>query len=77
MADRKAGELLDALDVTLDLEDGDMVTDAVVLAKCVTADGQVNLLIGKSDATSWLEQLGLVYAAADIIRQGGYEQRSD
>lgn len=73
MADRKTGELLDALNVTLDIDDGDMVTDVVILAKNVMADGEVSLIIGKSEATSWLEQLGLVYAASDIIRQGGYQ----
>jgi hypothetical protein len=77
MAERKAGELLDALNVTLDLEDSDMVTDVVVLAKNVCSDGEVSLVIGKSETTSWLEQLGLVYAAADILRSSGFEQRRD
>lgn len=77
MADRKAGELLDALNVTLEVDDTDMVTDAIVIAKNVMANGEVSVIIGKSESTSWLEQLGLVYAAADIMREGGYERAGD
>jgi hypothetical protein len=74
VADRQVGELLDSLGTTLDIDDGDMVTDAIVIAKIVLPDGRVSLGIGKSESTTWLEQLGLVYAAADIIRQSGYHQ---
>ena len=75
--ERKVGELIDALNVTLDFDDGDMITDVVVLVKNVQADGAVCLGIGKSESTSWLEQLGLVYAAADVIRQGEFSPRDD
>ena len=75
MAARKAGELIDALNVTLDIQDGDMVTDVVVLMKNVLADGAVSVVVATSEATSWLEQLGLITAASDIIRQGRYEEQ--
>lgn len=77
MAERTVGDLLDKLGLTLDLDDDDMVTNVVVIAKNVMGDGQVSLIIGKSEGTTWLEQLGLIYAASDIIRQGGYEQAGD
>jgi hypothetical protein len=77
MSERKAGELLDALNVCLDMEDTDMVTDVVVIAKNVMADGGVSLIVGKSESTSWLEQLGLIYAASDIMRQTNFERPGD
>jgi hypothetical protein len=72
VAERKVGELLDSLNTTLDVDDADMVTDVVVLAKIVLPDGRVSIGIGKSESTTWLDQLGLVYAAGDIIRNGDY-----
>lgn len=63
------GQLLDSLGVTLDLGDGDIVPDAIVVAKVVEADGSVKVAIGSSEATTWLDELGLVTAASDIVRQ--------
>lgn len=77
MAERKVGDLLDKLGLTVDIEDDDMVTNVVVIAKNVMGDGQVSVIIGKSEGTTWLDQLGLVEAARDIMRQGGYEQTGE
>lgn len=74
MADQKVGVLLDNLGVTMALSDGDMVTDVVVIAKNVSAAGEVSLIIGKSEATSWIDEIGLIHAAVDVMR-GGYEPR--
>lgn len=68
MEAQKIGNLLDQLGVTLEFDGGDMVTDVVILAKIVTSDGSVAVGIGTSESTSWLEQLGLLSAASDIMR---------
>jgi hypothetical protein len=76
MPEQKVGELLDSLGVTIDLADGDMVSDAIVIAKTITAEGEVGLVITKSEATSWIDELGLMAAAQQIMQCGsGFEQR--
>lgn len=75
-ADQRAGPILDGLGITLNLEDGDLVASALVLAKVVKVDGQVALLIEDSDGMSWLDQHGLVAAAAAIIGSG-YQHDDD
>ncbi len=77
MTDQPIGPVLDGLGVTIDLADGDLVEDAVVLAKVVDADGDVTLSISSSEGQSWLDQLGLVTAARDLRRHSAYETRDD
>lgn len=68
--ERKVGELLDSLGITLELDDREMTSDALVVAKTIDEDGQVAITIGKSESMTWLDQIGMVTAASDIIRQG-------
>jgi len=77
MADRKVGDLIDALGVVADVDDGDLVPCAVVLLKSVDEDGQVGLTIASSEGLSWLDQLGIVEAAKQIITSGDYLSRGD
>ncbi len=77
MTDQPIGPVLDGLGVTIDLADGDLVEDAVVLAKVVDASGGVTLSISSSEAQSWLDQIGLVTAARDLLRHSAYESRDD
>ena len=57
------GERIDALGVMSTIEDGDLVSAAVVLMKVVEPDGTVRLTIGWSDGMSWIERLGMLTAA--------------
>ena len=68
MSEQQSGPILDGLGVTLDLSDGDLIASAMVIAKVVTKDGEVTLLLADSEGMSWLDQLGLVTAATDLIR---------
>lgn len=68
MAEQKIGYLLDSLGITLDLAEDDLITDAVVLIKIVGGEGGVGLGIANSEGCSWLEQLGLITAADQVIR---------
>lgn len=75
--EQKIGEVLDGLGITLDLDDGDLVASALVLAKVVGEDGQVSLFVGESEGLSWLEQIGLVTAAQQAIQQTQIAPRDD
>lgn len=77
MAEQPAGPILDGLGIILDLSDGDLVASAMVIAKVVDGDGGVTLLLAESDGISWIEQLGLLTAASDLLRGGGYDRRED
>lgn len=67
MTAQPAQAVLAGLDIAMDLHDGDLVANAVILAKVVGHDGQVGVVIAASEGTSWLDQLGLVTAATQII----------
>ncbi|QGZ53375.1 hypothetical protein GPZ77_34685 (plasmid) [Streptomyces sp. QHH-9511] len=76
MADTKIGELLDSLEVTVDLDEGDLVADALVLLKVVKADGTVALLKAGSASLDWLSALGMLTAALEI-ENSGYQSAPD
>ena len=57
------GEVLDSLDVTVALDDGDLVSDAVVLVKVIEADGAVKMATVWSSGLGWIERLGMLTAA--------------
>jgi len=57
------GEVIDSLGIKIGRKDGDMVTDVVVLAKIVEADGKVRFAMAWSEGTSWIERFGMVAAA--------------
>ncbi|MEU1434058.1 hypothetical protein ABZ438_08155 [Streptomyces sp. NPDC005786] len=75
MADPPIGRLLDSLGVTADLDDGDLVTDALVILKVLQPDGSIALSIGATDTRDWINQTGLLRSAIDISE--GSIRRSD
>lgn len=77
MADQPIGPILDGLGVTIDLDDGDLIESALVLAKHVDADGLVSLSLASSDGMSWLEQLGLLAAAQQIVNSQHWDHPDD
>ena len=77
MAEQQAGPILDGLGITLDLGDGDLVASALVIAKVVTEEGQVTLLIAESEGMSWLDQYGLIAASTDLVRSQQFEREGD
>lgn len=68
MEKRKIGDLIDSFGVLVRTDDGDMITDVVVIAKVVQADGSVAVAVASGETTSWLDQLGLIGAAMQIER---------
>lgn len=60
------GNLLDALGVTHDPDEGDLITDAVVVLKVIDTDGVVALRTTHSDGMSWIERIGMLRVAEHI-----------
>ena len=71
------GQLVDSLGVKLPLNDGDLVTDAVLITKVIDKDGLVTVDVSSSEACSWLETLGLVTAANEIAKENYFPKRAD
>ena len=57
--------------IEADLDDGDLITDVVVLAKVHGADGTTSLQISSPAGTDWIAEFGLVAAAWHIMRHAG------
>ena len=72
---RPAGPLLDALDVTLNLDEHDQLTDVLIVAR--TADfesGDTGIVIGTSRGLDWVTQYGLLAAARHVLDSGEVEE---
>lgn len=76
MADQPIGQLLDALGVTCDLDNGDMPTDAYVILKIIKADGAISLIKTHSESLDWVTSLGML-TAAQAIENSGYSDAHD
>jgi hypothetical protein len=72
--DQPIGPILDGLGVTIDLAEGDLVSDAVVVAKVVDSDGNVAVALSSNESLSWLDELGLISAASDVVRDQRYRR---
>ncbi|KAB2384745.1 hypothetical protein [Actinomadura montaniterrae] len=62
------------LGIALDLDEGDLISDAVLIAKIHKADGAVIVASKASDGTDWVTRRGLIAAAGDV-ESGGYQER--
>lgn len=67
MAEQPVGPILDGLGVTVDLDDGELVESALILAKTVDADGEVALMVASSTGLTWIDQAGLLAAAQQVM----------
>ncbi|NEB92434.1 hypothetical protein [Streptomyces bauhiniae] len=73
---QKIGHTLDNLGVEVDLDEGDMPTDAVVLVKVIKEDGSVSMTKGRSETLDWINALGML-TAAQAIENSGYQLAED
>lgn len=55
-------------DIDVDLDDGDIITDAVIVSAVSNVDSGLRLSIQILPGTSWITAIGLLVAAADIQR---------
>jgi hypothetical protein len=59
----KLKDALATLDIDMDLDDGDMLTDVLVIAKVSRLDGPTSVLQAATEGTDEITRLGLVAAA--------------
>lgn len=69
----KVGQIVDNLGLELDIDDEDMVTDVVVLAKCVADDGTVAFVMGASNERDYLIQRGLLGEGIAVLDRADTE----
>ncbi|MBQ1163490.1 hypothetical protein KBZ21_36460, partial [Streptomyces sp. A73] len=69
-AEQQVGQMLDAIGLTADIDEGDMAMDAIVILTVIKADGSVHLEKGRSDAVDWVTALGMVTAAQAVENRG-------
>jgi hypothetical protein len=69
LRNQPAGPVVDALGVTLDIDDDQQVTEVLVLAKVATFSdgGGTGLVLGSSAGLDWVAQRGLVSAAQYVL----------
>lgn len=77
MTEHPIGPILDGLGATLELDEGDFVVSAFVIAKVVDKDGEVSLGLSSSDGLSWIDQNGLIASAQQIVNQAQVGRRGD
>lgn len=77
MTEQLIGPILDGLGTTIDLDDGDLVASAFVIAKVIDRDGDAVLTLASSDGLSWIEQNGLLASAQQIVGQTSIGRKND
>ncbi|MCA1220255.1 hypothetical protein [Streptomyces sp. 8L] len=77
MSEQPVGPILDGLDTTIELEEGDFVMSALVIAKVVDSEGEVSLALSTSGSLSWIDQNGLLASAQQILTQREIGLRGD
>jgi hypothetical protein len=75
MTDQPAGPMLDALGVTLDLDEGQQLTEAFVIGKVSDFEsGGTGLVLGTSEGLDWIGQRGLLDAARYTLDHVGVQE---
>jgi hypothetical protein len=77
VTEQRIGPILDGLQNTLELDEGDFVVSALVIAKVVDKDGDVSLAMSSSEGLSWIDQNGLLTSAQQIVNQAKIGRRED
>ncbi|GHC37451.1 MULTISPECIES: hypothetical protein [Streptomyces rochei group] len=77
MSEQPIGPILDGLGTTIDLDEGDLVASAFVIAKIVEVNGDVSLALVSSEGLSWIEQNGLLASAQQIVSQTSIGRKGD
>lgn len=75
MARTALGDVLDKMGVSADLGAGDHVTDAVVLLKVESEQGDVAVVIEHSENTTWYDQRALINAASAVVARSDLNRR--
>lgn len=68
MSDQNIGHILDGLGLQVDLGEGDLIANAMVIAKVIRTDGSTAIAMSSDETMSWLDRLGLITAASELVR---------
>jgi len=61
------GQLIDALGLQVELEEGELISGAVVILETIEADGDVTMqIIEDEKSVSWVKRLGMLKAALEV-----------
>jgi hypothetical protein len=76
VSEQPIGPLLDALGVTIVLEDNQQLTDALVIARGADFDtNETALVLSASTGLDWISQRGLVSAAQFVMDHDESDER--
>ena len=68
MTEQLAGPILDKLGVTVDVDEGQQITEVMILCKIADfGNGETALGIGVSAGLDWIAQRGLLAAAENVL----------
>jgi hypothetical protein len=70
-------DVLDQLGLTLDIEDGEMISDAVLVMKVHRTNGEVYVATRCTEGTDWVTARGLVAVAEDIDSSGYHDAKDE
>lgn len=62
------GDRLDTLGVTASLDEGDLISDVVVIMKVVNSDGKARVSTAWSDGIDWITRRGMLEVVRDVER---------
>jgi hypothetical protein len=68
----QVGDLIDARGVTITLEEGDIITNVILIAEVISEDNSSRIVISSGDGTDWLKEVGMI-SMAKAARLGDYE----
>lgn len=71
------GPIIDSLGITAGLDEHDMITDILIVAKVVNADSDLTAVGIFHNRLDWVTQLGLITAADHVIRGGDLQPVDD
>lgn len=65
-ATRPIGDLIDGLGITARMDEGELISGAIVLLKVIDKDGDTRLSLAHSDGLGWIERVGMLRVAESV-----------
>lgn len=71
------GQLLDSLGLQASIDDGDLISGAIVILEMVDSDGDTTLQVVEDDGISWVRKIGMLKVALDTSMADVTQMHSD
>lgn len=68
----RIGDLVDARGVQITLEEGDIVTNIIIIAEVISDDNSSRIVVSSGDGTDWLKEVGML-SMAKAAKFGDFE----